>query len=1113
MKTSSTFFTYFKNIKGLICLFIAICYGLDGMSQSIPFPSNPLINLGTFHSNNDSSQRYILNTNAFLANMTATDTLDSVFKVYINNQLLDSLTPMKRLPVEIPKSLLHAGNNDIQIDMMLGNNLNILAQTQQFSLFVCEPYTLSLTSSPTSPVAIGTPVTITANLGLSSNMGTQFTYNWSSNNSTTLTPSTSVNNNVSVATNLMPSFNSISVTIIDENGCTGVGNIVIEVSCNANGRDIENYEYSNESTISNGVFLAKQDIIVKNGATLNIRNATIYFHPCTRLIVERGARLIVDDSKLTTCGNFTWLGIEAHGLKFSDRDVVNNLKFGSSYVRLNRTRIFMAEIGVLAGKRDFNANVYDQNYGGAILNISYSIFNNNKCHLALTQFEYDNHSFLNNNQFLDLFPISNPNINNCFIENIANDQINIGYGIPTNYVNPTIPPHLITNPQPYFLNSTGIKKQMIYICGNKNVNFYKNKYENYSFPSDPSSPNIRPTLGIFNLLNSRDIVIDEEEATGFYEIFSSVKKCSNIYVKNSILFNGSPINYGVFCEIDLNNCDRIYILRNKFYNNLSIAPITNQSTPHYCSYIVTDYSKTIEINYNEFKGSGDIDFITSRNSGEVDIKENEFATNSLFNPKHHNTIYLLNNENVNIEYNNFNSNVDYSFVNVVGGKKVSFKGNVSLSFNSVGYNAINVTLADDITISGNQVNLNGISRNRAVINVFSSSNLTLELNEISGKDFLCGIRLEKVEKFNILNNVLNVECETGIFILKSTGTGNSVTPYSRLTSNSIISGRMQNGIHISNSKDVFLSRTSIDIVNPLRFDQEQLFYYGLSPLMTTGFGIQITNQSENVVIQNSPIIKSSHCGVGYFNGIPTRNDNWLDHNIINECDYGLLISYLTDPTMFTFPTQQTGKHRLKTFCNTFNTRIADIIGYGNWVDQGSTAVNAGNTFSITPLHPNISWFNTTSSTFTYYGFAIQHSGSFEVHKQSSIFSLPLAYAEYGTVNNSFIAFNPGPEDCSDISIKPSYYRALNSTSTNDKISDIDLKLFPNPTKNLVEINSQMLLHNVTVMDVYGKIYKELIRVNKQHLQIDLSDLSNGIYFVKISDVNDQIRIEKIVKNE
>lgn len=1113
MKTSSTDVKLFKNIKGFICLIIIICYGLDGMSQSIPFPSNPLIDLGTFHSNNDSSQRYILNTNAFLANMTATDTLDSVFKVYINNQLLDSLTPMKRLPIEIPASLLHAGNNDIHIDMILGSNLNILVQTQQFSLFVCEPYTLSLTSSPTSPVAFGTPVTITANLGLSSNIGTQFTYNWSSNNNTILTPSTSVNSNVSVATNLMPILNSISVTIIDENGCNGVGNVVVEVLCNANGTDIENYEYSNETTISNGVFISKQDIIVKNGATLNIRNATIYFYPCTRLVVERGARLIVDDSKLATCGNFTWLGIEAHGLKFSDRDVINNLKFGSSYVKLNRTRIFMAEIGILAGKRDFTANVYNQNYGGAILNISYSIFNNNKCHLALTQFEYDNHSVLNNNQFLDLFPILNSSSNNCFIENIANDQINIGYGIPTNYINPIIPPHLITNPQPYFLNSTGIKRQMIYVCGNKKVNFYKNKYENYSFRSNPTNPNIRPNVGIFNILNSRDIVIDEEEATGFYELFSSVKYCSNIYVKNSIFFNGSPVNYGVFCEIDLNNCNRIYIYRNKFYNNLSTALLTTQNNPYYSSYIATDYSKNIEINYNEFKGSGEIDFITSRNSREINIKANEFATNSLINPKHHNTIYSLNNENINIEYNNFNSNVDNAFVNFIGGKKASFKGNFSLSYNSVGYNAINAISVNEINISGNELNLNGISKNRSIVNVFSSSNINLELNEFSGDDFLCGVRLEEVENFNILNNIVNIECETGIFILKSSGTGNSVTPYSRLISNSIISGRMQNGIHISNSKDVFLSRTSIDIENPLRFDPEQLAYYGFSPLMTTGFGIQLTNQNENVVIQNSTLIKSSHCGVGYFNGIPTRNDNWLDHNIINECDYGLLISYFKDPTLFTYPTQQTAKHRLKTFCNTFNTRIADIIGYGDWVDQGSTSINAGNTFTTIPMHPNISWFNTTSGLFSYYGIATPHPGSFEVHKQSSIFSLPPLYAEHGAVNNSFQTPSTDPVNCRDISIKPSYYRSANSTSSNDKISNIDLKLFPNPTKNLVEINSQMLLHNVTVMDIYGKIYKEWIRVNKQHLQIDLSDLANGVYFVKISDAKDQISIEKIVKNE
>lgn len=56
------------------------------------------------------------------------------------------------------------------------------------------------------------------------------------------------------------------------------------------------------------------DLIIKSGQTLTLgSDAVLNMAPGTRIIVERGGKLIVDGATLTnTCGNF-WTGIEVHG--------------------------------------------------------------------------------------------------------------------------------------------------------------------------------------------------------------------------------------------------------------------------------------------------------------------------------------------------------------------------------------------------------------------------------------------------------------------------------------------------------------------------------------------------------------------------------------------------------------------------------------------------------------------------------------------------------------------------------------------------------------------------------------------------------------------------------
>ena len=92
-----------------------------------------------------------------------------------------------------------------------------------------------------------------------------------------------------------------------------------------------------------------------------------------------------------------------------------------------------------------------------------------------------------------------------------------------------------------------------------------------------------------------------------------------------------------------------------------------------------------------------------------------------------------------------------------------------------------------------------------------------------------------------------------------------------------------------------------------------------------------------------------------------------------------------------------------------------------------------------------------------------------------------------------------------------------STAIDEHANVSGFSLFPNPTTGNVNVSFNTSNSNATtivVLDVLGKeIYNQTIEVtsNVNHKTIDLKAFSNGLYFVKIINGNDQV-IQKIIKN-
>lgn len=89
------------------------------------------------------------------------------------------------------------------------------------------------------------------------------------------------------------------------------------------------------------------------------------------------------------------------------------------------------------------------------------------------------------------------------------------------------------------------------------------------------------------------------------------------------------------------------------------------------------------------------------------------------------------------------------------------------------------------------------------------------------------------------------------------------------------------------------------------------------------------------------------------------------------------------------------------------------------------------------------------------------------------------------------------------------------TGVENFLNEISLQIAPNPFKDDINIRFQKSTNELvsfTISDVMGKIVKELNNLNtNQNININLSELKSGMYFVRIN-IDQQIKTLKIIKH-
>ena len=84
---------------------------------------------------------------------------------------------------------------------------------------------------------------------------------------------------------------------------------------------------------------------------------------------------------------------------------------------------------------------------------------------------------------------------------------------------------------------------------------------------------------------------------------------------------------------------------------------------------------------------------------------------------------------------------------------------------------------------------------------------------------------------------------------------------------------------------------------------------------------------------------------------------------------------------------------------------------------------------------------------------------------------------------------------------------LSSVMGFDDNSLLDFSVYPSPTTDILNINSETPISNIEVYNQLG----QLVKANSNQYSIDISSVDQGVYFVKVMDANGNIGTQKIVK--
>ena len=116
------------------------------------------------------------------------------------------------------------------------------------------------------------------------------------------------------------------------------------------------------------------------------------------------------------------------------------------------------------------------------------------------------------------------------------------------------------------------------------------------------------------------------------------------------------------------------------------------------------------------------------------------------------------------------------------------------------------------------------------------------------------------------------------------------------------------------------------------------------------------------------------------------------------------------------------------------------------------------------------------------------------------------FDEYYSVQNgsgdTIIDINLG--NSPTVTVQPCYFVGIENSDINQNI-----KIYPNPTSDILYISSDSEIKNIIITNVYGQIVYESYETGL-NFELDLSNLSNNLYHISFTDANNIRSSSKIM---
>ena len=73
-----------------------------------------------------------------------------------------------------------------------------------------------------------------------------------------------------------------------------------------------------------------------------------------------------------------------------------------------------------------------------------------------------------------------------------------------------------------------------------------------------------------------------------------------------------------------------------------------------------------------------------------------------------------------------------------------------------------------------------------------------------------------------------------------------------------------------------------------------------------------------------------------------------------------------------------------------------------------------------------------------------------------------------------------------------------------------VKIFPNPSQGNITINNAISIETIEIYNILGNLVKSVNTENTQKIELDLNELSQGMYLVRLKDVSGKTKTQKLI---